>query len=50
MKAKVNIAADQDPAIDPVEMFDQYSGIFPIPFANVYGECNNFHAARFMES
>ena len=32
------------------EYFPQYHESFPIPYPNLYGECNNFHAGRFMES
>ena len=28
----------------------QYLGTFPLPFANVYGMCNNYSSAAFMES
>ena len=28
----------------------QYLGVFPMPLANVYGMCNNYSAASFMES
>ena len=32
------------------EFISQYRGIFPLPFANLYGVCNNYSAARFLEN
>lgn len=48
MKALVNIASLEDGT--PTEYVSQYRGAFSIPMANIYGECNNAHAGRFMES
>lgn len=46
MKSEVNIAAEGDTD----KYVSQYLDVFPIPYPNLYGECNNFHAGRFMES
>ena len=48
MKALVNIASLA--AGTTAEWVSQYRGAFSIPMANIYGECNNAHAGRFMES
>ena len=32
------------------ECRERYLGTFPLPFANVYGMCNNYSSAHFMES
>lgn len=35
---------------DPVTCSNQYLGVFPMPTANIYGMCNNYSPAVFMES
>ena len=35
---------------EPPNCQPQYLGAFPLPFANVYGMCNNYSSAAFMES
>ena len=48
MKALVNVAS-LDAGTDP-DLVSKNRGAFSIPMANIYGECNNAHAGRFMES
>lgn len=35
---------------DPVKCHNQYLGVFPMPTSNIYGMCNNYSPAVFMES
>ena len=35
---------------DPPECTSQYAEAFPLPNANIYGMCNNYSSAAFMES
>ena len=48
MKAVVNVASLADGTES--ELVSQNRGAFSIPMANIYGECNNAHAGRFMEN
>ena len=52
IQARLNMAPYEsldDPAVEK-DYFKQYDGILPMPIPNLYGVCNNYAPARFMES
>ena len=36
--------------MDPTSCTSQYLDAFPVPHPNIYGMCNNYASAGFMES
>ena len=50
MESRVNVSLTEGETEYISHYRDAYRDAFPIPYPNIYGECNNFHSGRFMES